>query len=69
MGVIIKFLFLFVKDNKDNLMVMAQMFEELTKMYAYKLLPKLLAELFKQVSNPEAAFEMIFCNIGKSTDK
>jgi hypothetical protein len=38
-------------------------------MYAYKMLPKLLAELFRHVVNPEAAFEMIFSNIGKCIEK
>ena len=44
---------------------MGVMFPELTKKYAYPSLPKLLSMLFEWVSDPEAAFEMIFTNIGK----
>jgi hypothetical protein len=44
---------------------MAQEFSELTKRFANPHLPKLLALLFGSVRDPEAAFELIFSNVGK----
>lgn len=64
-GDIIKFFCEFVEGNSENMVVMTGFFPLLTKKYSYRRLPDLLKMLFSSMSDPFAAFDMIFSNIGK----